>query len=60
LVGVLPPNLEYICIRGYSRGSCRFCDRRIPQLVERRDEWFPRLREIRGVDSYVEGPADGD
>jgi hypothetical protein len=55
---ILPPNLEYLCIRGYEPGDCSYCETRISDLMANKDKWFPSLKEIHGVDRFTGGNAE--
>jgi hypothetical protein len=57
-IDILPPNLEYLCIRGYEPGDCPYCETRISDLMANKDKWFPSLKEIHGVDRFIEGTAE--
>lgn len=50
----LPPNLEYLCIRGYKKGKNELSDRDIGDLVTRfEDGRLPLLTELIGVDECI-------
>ncbi|KAM5354453.1 hypothetical protein ACJ41O_001102 [Fusarium nematophilum] len=55
LVDSLPPNLEYFCLYGHAKGENEEIDGQVAELMEKRAERFPRLKEIRGVESKVLG-----
>ncbi|KAK2758724.1 hypothetical protein FQN54_003414 [Arachnomyces sp. PD_36] len=54
LVDSLPPSLEFLCIRGYREGEDAYLTSMVSELMERRAERFPRLKEVQGVSEYVE------
>ncbi|QRD92709.1 hypothetical protein F9C07_12668 [Aspergillus flavus] len=51
LVDILPPNLEYLCILGYTVGASSQHDA-LTFLMENRDR-LPSLKEIAGVDVHI-------
>ncbi|GAB1198364.1 hypothetical protein APSETT444_007683 [Aspergillus pseudonomiae] len=52
LIDILPPNLEYLCILGYTVGTNSQHDAQISFLMEHRDR-LPLLKEIAGVDVHI-------
>ncbi|PGH30394.1 hypothetical protein GX50_06830 [[Emmonsia] crescens] len=54
LIDRLPPNLEFLCIRGYKRGEAggRWTSM-ISELMDRKADCFPRLKEVVGVMEYI-------
>ncbi|KAF5863342.1 hypothetical protein ETB97_010222 [Aspergillus alliaceus] len=50
LVDMLPPNLEYLCIKGYAAGANPKYDVQVSLLMENRQK-LPSLNEISGVDA---------
>lgn len=58
LVDALPPNLEYLCLYGYVRGTNPDVDQHVDDLLARMAERLPKLKELRGV-SEME-PSLGD
>ena len=55
LVDALPPNLEYLCLRGYFRGENPDVDDHINELLEKKTDRFPHLKEVEGIDIPVPG-----
>lgn len=55
LVDALPPNLEYLCLRGYYKGENSDIDDHVNELLEKRTDRFPHLSEIQGIDIAVPG-----
>jgi hypothetical protein len=53
LVDALPPNLEYLLIRGYKKGEFEFWDSQVEEFQAKRAEKFPALREVHGLDAYI-------
>ncbi|KLJ08236.1 hypothetical protein EMPG_16332 [Blastomyces silverae] len=54
LIDRLPPNLEYLCIRGYDHGKAggRWTSL-ISELMDKKAACFPRLKEVAGVMEYI-------
>ncbi|SPN99264.1 uncharacterized protein DNG_02301 [Cephalotrichum gorgonifer] len=50
LVDALPTSLEYLCLYGYQKGKVVEIDEQVEELMEKKDERFPILQEIRGID----------
>lgn len=55
LVDALPPNLEFLCLYGYVQGFNEVVDDHVRELMERRGERLPNLKEVVGVDKEVVG-----
>ncbi|KAK2790468.1 hypothetical protein FQN53_009492 [Emmonsiellopsis sp. PD_33] len=55
LITALPPNLEYLCIRGYVPGKIPHYTRQIEEFMGNRDRWPASLKEVHGVEECVEG-----
>lgn len=55
LVDALPPNLEFLRLYGYKRGQFPNIDAHVTELLEKKDERFPRLKGIEGVDEFLPG-----
>ncbi|PGH10541.1 hypothetical protein AJ80_07487 [Polytolypa hystricis UAMH7299] len=55
LCKALPPNLKYLCIKGYEPGQCVYCTRQISDLIDRKAGRLPFPRRIDGVDELVPG-----
>ncbi|KAK3627820.1 triosephosphate isomerase [Elasticomyces elasticus] len=53
LVDALPQSLEYLLIRGYTRGKVAKYDEAIDELIALRAERLPVLREIQGVEESI-------
>ncbi|KAK4901207.1 triosephosphate isomerase [Elasticomyces elasticus] len=53
LVEALPVSLEYLLIRGYTRGKVAKYDEAIDDLLALRAERLPGLREVHGVEECV-------
>ncbi|KAH6898014.1 hypothetical protein B0T10DRAFT_577479 [Thelonectria olida] len=53
LIDALPPNLEYLCLYGYEKGSNKDLDDHVEELLKKKNERLPRLREIDGIDKVV-------
>lgn len=49
----LPPNLEYLCIRGFTPGESEHYTEAILEMMETRAECLPCLKEVRGVAECV-------
>ncbi|KAE8387836.1 hypothetical protein BDV23DRAFT_185973 [Aspergillus alliaceus] len=58
LVDCLPPNLEYLLIRGYQRGECSMHDAQIDSLVASRDSGLSSLTEIHGITECIPHAED--
>lgn len=54
LVELLPPNLEYLCIYDYIRGTVMDFDQNINELLACKGDKFPRLKSISGVKQTIE------
>ena len=57
LIDALPPSLEYLCLYGYTKGEVPDVDEHVDELMEKRAERLPLLKEVRGVDEMVEDVA---
>ncbi|KAK6221241.1 hypothetical protein QIS74_04809 [Colletotrichum tabaci] len=55
LIDALPPNLEFLCLYGYVKGYNEVVDDHVRELMERRGERLPNLKEVVGVDKEVVG-----
>ncbi|WQF80680.1 hypothetical protein CDEST_05694 [Colletotrichum destructivum] len=55
LIDALPPNLEFLCLYGYVKGFNDAVDDHVRELMERRGERLPNLKEVVGVDKEVVG-----
>ena len=55
LVDALPPNLEYLCLRGYYKGENQDIDMHVNELLDKQPVQFPHLKEIKGIDVPVPG-----
>jgi hypothetical protein len=53
LVDSLPPNLKYLCIRGYQAGMDSNWDEQIKEFIESRMEKRPSLKEVLGIEKEV-------
>ncbi|RHZ67171.1 uncharacterized protein CDV56_109379 [Aspergillus thermomutatus] len=53
LVEYLPPNLEYLCIRGYEKGKSKHNDAQIDALKALVESGSTSLKEIHGVDECI-------
>lgn len=65
LIDALPQSLEYLCLYGYEKGAVPDLDEHVAELMAKKDERLPKLREIRGVDAVervveIEGAWGGD
>ncbi|KPM41161.1 hypothetical protein AK830_g5427 [Neonectria ditissima] len=58
LIDTLPPNLEYLCLTGYAKGSNEDIDRHVEEFMEKKAERLPLLKEIKGIDEMVEELGD--
>ena len=58
LVDALPANLEYLCLYAYEKGKDETHDSHVEELMRRKSERLPRLREVVGVDELVPGVFD--
>lgn len=58
LVDFLPPNLEYLCIRGYSPDCGDWYRRRITEFMAQKAERFPNL-VVEGVDEEIPSSQHG-
>ncbi|RAH51422.1 uncharacterized protein BO95DRAFT_350015 [Aspergillus brunneoviolaceus CBS 621.78] len=56
----LPPNLEYLLIRGYERGLRKDHDEHIDGLLSLKESEGSKLREIRGIDELIPHAEDVD
>lgn len=55
LIDALPANLEFLRLYGYQRGVNAMVDGHVTELLERKSEVLPNLREIEGVDECLPG-----
>lgn len=53
LVERLPPNLKYLCIRGYQKGDDVERDHQISQFMSQRRRKLPSLMVVEGVDEWI-------
>ncbi|KAF7175075.1 hypothetical protein CNMCM7691_006479 [Aspergillus felis] len=60
LVEYLPPNLEYLCIRGYERGKGTHNDAQMDALKALVESGSTSLKEIHGVDECIPEAKDID
>ncbi|KAM5357308.1 hypothetical protein ACJZ2D_016394 [Fusarium nematophilum] len=54
LIEILPPSLKHLCLYGYEKGESAYVDGEIEELLEKKAERLPDLKEVRGVDEMVE------
>lgn len=55
LIDTLPPNLEYLCLYGYEKGTDLELDDHVAELIDNKSERLPKLKEIVGVDKLEPG-----
>lgn len=55
LIDALPPNLEFLRLYGYKKGEVDVIDGYVNELLEKKADRFPKLREIEGVDEFLPG-----
>ncbi|KAK0711747.1 hypothetical protein B0H67DRAFT_300275 [Lasiosphaeris hirsuta] len=53
LVDALPPNLTWLRLYGYERGSDKVHDEHVDELQEQLEERFPLLAELEGVEEPI-------
>ncbi|KAH7001145.1 hypothetical protein EDB80DRAFT_85272 [Ilyonectria destructans] len=53
LIDALPPNLEYLCLYGYTKGINEEIDNHVEEFMEKKAERLPLLKEVRGIDETV-------
>ena len=53
LVDALPPSLEELVLRGYRKGESQRYDAYIEEFLEKKDEMFPRLKVLKGIDEEI-------
>jgi hypothetical protein len=53
LVDALPPNLEYLLIRGYKKEEFELWDSQVEDFQAKRAENFPALQAVHGLDTFV-------
>ncbi|KAH7309721.1 hypothetical protein B0I35DRAFT_440509 [Stachybotrys elegans] len=53
LIDILPPGLEHLTIRGYVAGSNAYHDGQVEEFMAHKDERFPGLKEIYGIEKKV-------
>ncbi|EAW19873.1 uncharacterized protein NFIA_094930 [Aspergillus fischeri NRRL 181] len=58
LVKYLPPNLEYLCIKGYEKGRRKHNDAQIDALKALVESGSTSLKEIYGVDELIPNAED--
>jgi hypothetical protein len=58
LIDLLPPNIESLCLYGYVKGKTRLMDKQVAELMEKKGERLPKLKEVRGVEETVPGMHD--
>ena len=58
LADCLPPNLEYLLIRGYQKGQDEMHDAQIDLLVAWKDSGLSSLREIQGITECIAHAED--
>ncbi|CAM1508985.1 Fc.00g027240.m01.CDS01 [Cosmosporella sp. VM-42] len=56
-IDALPPKLEYFCLYGYTKGEIPDIDEHVEELMEKKSERLPLLRELKGIDELVEDVA---
>lgn len=54
-VDVLPPSLEYLCLYDYKRGENADFDEHVDEFLAQREERFPKLKEVKGIEETVKG-----
>ncbi|PGG97510.1 hypothetical protein AJ79_09180 [Helicocarpus griseus UAMH5409] len=55
LINSLPPNLEYLCIRGYVAGQNPSYTSQIEEFMENKDRWPASLKEVCGIGECIDG-----
>lgn len=58
LIDLLPPNIESLCLYGYIKGKTRLMDKQVAELMEKKGERLPKLKEVRGVEETVPDMCD--
>ncbi|KAJ4328328.1 hypothetical protein N0V84_001199 [Fusarium piperis] len=58
LIDLLPPNIESLCLYGYVKGETRLMDKQVAELMEKKGERLPKLKEVRGVEETVPDMQD--
>jgi hypothetical protein len=58
LVEYLPPNLEYLCIRGYEKGKRKHNDTQMDALKALVESGSTSLKEIHGIDECIPNAED--
>jgi len=53
LVDALPLGLEELVLRGYKKGERQRYDAYIEEFLEKKDEMFPKLRVLKGIDEEI-------
>lgn len=53
LIDTLPPNLEYLCIRGYYIGADEIHTDQVSEFMQHRARRLPQLREVAGVERFI-------
>lgn len=53
LIDALPPNLEYLCLYGYTKGAKEEIDSHVEEFMEKKAERLPLLKQVRGIDETV-------
>ncbi|KAL6413191.1 putative f-box domain containing protein [Ilyonectria robusta] len=53
LIDALPPNLEYLCLYGYTKGVNEEIDSHVQEFMEKKAERLPLLKKVRGIDETV-------
>ncbi|QVM10315.1 hypothetical protein D8B26_004975 [Coccidioides posadasii str. Silveira] len=55
LASILPPNLQFLSIRGYRSGSCAFHISKVSELIETKKSCLPSLKEVWGLEDLKYG-----
>ncbi|KKZ63453.1 hypothetical protein EMCG_02264 [[Emmonsia] crescens] len=55
LIRDLPPNLEYLCIRGYVPGEDPGYTSQMEEFMANKTKWPPSLKEVHGITECVSG-----
>jgi hypothetical protein len=53
LVDALPPDLEELTLKGYRKGHWGWYDENVTELLKKKSELFPKLRQISGIDEEI-------
>jgi hypothetical protein len=60
LADSLPPNLEYLCIRGYRPGMDSTWDEQIKDFMDNKTEMRPALKEVLGIEKEIRSQESVD